>query len=82
MKNKRKIHYSISKLNYWWCGNKLKWIHTNKLQDSGYKMASSNRTMYSFKRALKELNNSKKGSVLTRFYYKKGKRWSVDFIRL
>ena len=81
MKNKNRVYYTISCPDKWWCGNRLGWVDTNDLSEVDYRLACTSRTMYNFNKAAKHLNSLETGSILTRFFVKKGKRFMQDYIR-
>jgi hypothetical protein len=79
MKRKRKIWYEVCAKGMWWCGRKLGWV-TN-LENVEYVYASSSRHFKTVSRALKHMSCLPSGSILSRYYYKSGKRYVIDFIK-
>lgn len=79
MRRKRKVWYQISSPDLWWCGKKIGWVKTEDLFDTDYKYASTSRTMLSAKRAFSHASTLPKGTTVSRWFIKKGKRFLEEF---
>lgn len=79
MKRERKVRYQVSSPGLWWCGKDIGWVENDRLFDTDYEYASTSRTMYTAKRAFSHATTLPKGTIVTRFFIKKGKRFLEEF---
>ncbi len=73
MRRKRKIFYQVSIPGKWWCGKGNGWMKNPEGDSSNIKDCET------FKRAIRHASNYPEEAIITRIFYKKGKRYIQEF---
>lgn len=78
MKRKRRVFYHVSVPGMWWMPEIRRWIVDPPPE---YRILSSSRRLHTARRAFNYAAACPEGTVVTKFFYKGGKRYCLDFVR-
>lgn len=80
MKRIRSVWYEICVPGSWWGGKKLGWVTSEELEHiTGYGSVGSHRLMLKSDKAFRHFSGLPSGSILIKWYYKKGVIYMQEF---